>query len=213
VQPKNYTAWTKAFSRWVGQAERLEVLRHPALKVVSKPGESERDFRIRLQQEGRAARDAAMEAVRRKYAGRQAALAERVRRAEAAVGREQEQATQQKAQTALSFGATVIGALLGRKAVSTGTLGRATTAARGVGRSMKETSDVRRATENLEAIRAQVRELEDAVAAEAAAIAAEYELNVPLDRVTIAPKRGQVDVKFVALGWIAPKDRVSSSAG
>ena len=73
------------------------------------------------------------------------ALAERLRRAEQAVDREQQQASDQKLQTAVSMGATVLGALFGRKAVSIGTLGRATTAARGVGRTMKEDSDVKRA--------------------------------------------------------------------
>ena len=115
AQPKNYAAWSKSFGRWVGQTERLDVLRHPTLKTASAPGESERDFRIRLQLEGRAARDAAVEGVRRKYAGKQAALAERLRRAEAAVGREQEQASEQRTQTAVSFGATVLGALFGRE--------------------------------------------------------------------------------------------------
>ena len=33
---------------------------------------------------------------------------------------------------------TIVGALLARKAINAGTIGRATTAARGVGRSMKE---------------------------------------------------------------------------
>jgi hypothetical protein len=202
AQPKNYAAWSKAFSRWVAQTERLDVLRHPTLKSVSAPDESERDFRIRLQLEGRAARDAAVEGVRRKYAGKQAALAEKLRRAEAAVGREQEQASQQRTQTAVSFGATVLGALFGRKAVSTGTLGRATTAARGVGRSMKEAADVKRAAETVEAVRAQIRELEEQVAVDAAAIAAGFDVGSSLDRVVIAPKRGQVDVRFVALGWL-----------
>jgi hypothetical protein len=203
AQPRNYAAWTKAFARWVAQTERLEILRHPTLKIASQPDETERDFRIRVQIEGRAARDAAVESVRRKYAGRQAALAERLRRAEAAVTREQEQASQQKTQTAVSLGATLLGALFGRRAVSGGTLGRATTTARGVGRSMKEASDVKRAAETVEAVREQIRQLEDQVAADAAAIAADFDVSAPLERVVLAPKRGHVDVRFVALGWIA----------
>ena len=202
AQPKNYAAWSKSFSRWVGQTERLDVLCHPTLKTASAPGESERDFRIRLQLEGRVARDAAVEGVRRRYAGKQAALAERLRRAEAAVGREQEQASDQRTQTAVSFGATVLGALFGRKAVSTGTLGRATTAARGVGRSMKEAADVKRAAETVEAVRAQIHELDERVAVDVAAIAAGFDVGSSLERVVVAPKRGQVDVRFVALGWM-----------
>ena len=210
AQARNYAAWTKAFGRWLSQAERLEILRHPTLKVAAAPDETERDFRIRLQLEARSTRDDIVESTRRKYAAKQAALAERLRRAEAAVGREQEQATQQKAQTAVSMGATVLGMLFGRKAVSTGTLGRATTTARGVGRSMKEASDVKRAEETVEAVKAQIRDLEDQVAADVSAIGTGFDVNAPLERVVLTPKRGQVEVQFVALGWIPASERPAS---
>jgi hypothetical protein len=205
AQPRNYAGWSKDFGRFVAQTERLQVFRHPTLKSVSQAGESERDFRIRLQLEARAARDQAVDDVRRKYASKQATLTERLRRAEAAVGREQEQASQQRTQTAVSFGATVLGALFGRKAISTGTLGRATTAARGVSRSMKEAADVKRATETVEAIQAQLRGLEQQIESDVAESATGFDINAPLEAVAVAPKRGQIEVKFVALGWV-PED-------
>ena len=200
AQAKKYSAWQKAFARWLAQNERIELLRHPALGVAAKAGESERDFRIRLQHEGRAARDEAIEAVRRKYAPKQAALAERLRRAEQAVEREQQQASDQKVQTAVSMGATLLGALFGRKAVSVGTLGRATTAARGVGRTMKEASDVKRAAESVESVKAAVAALEGAARrghrrpSPRGSIRTSSSSAMPL-----APKRGQVEVQFVAL--------------
>jgi hypothetical protein len=210
-QPKNYAAWNKEFGRWLAQSERLQVFRHPTLKTTSRPGESERDFRIRLQLEARTARDRAVDDVRRKYGSKQAALTEKVRRAEAAIGREQEQASQQRTQTAVSFGATVLGALFGRKAISTGTLGRATTAARGVSRSMKEAADVKRATEAAEAVRAQLRELEEQIETDAAGIGAEFDANAALETVVLSPKRGQIDVRFVAVGWL-PADEAAARA-
>jgi len=198
---KNYAVWEKAFTRWLAQTEKIELLRHRGAKLSSNPGETERDFRIRLQDGSRAARDEAVDAVRRKYAAKQAALAERLRRAEAGVTRESEQASQQKIQTALSFGATIMGAFLGRKAVSASTLGRATTAARGVGRSMKESSDVKRASETAEAVRAQIAELDEQLREETQLVAANFDRPAELERVQLQPKRGQVLVHFVALGW------------
>jgi hypothetical protein len=198
---KNYPLWEKSFTRWLAQAEKIELLRHRESGLTSRPEETERDFRIRLQDASRIARDEAVEAVRRKYAAKQATLAERLRRAEAGVSRESEQASQQKLQTVVSLGATLMGALLGRRAVSTSTLGRATTAARGVGRTMKESADVKRASETVEAVRAQVLELEQQVREETQALAATFESPVALDRVTLLPKRGQVLVQVVALGW------------
>jgi hypothetical protein len=128
-------------------------------------------------------------------------MAERLRRAAAAVEREQQQASDSKMQTMVSMGATVLGALFGRKAVSMGTLGRATTTARGVGRSMKESSDVKRATESVESVKAAAARLEEQVAQDVARVAARFEIDVPLERIVLAPKRGQVEVQFVALAW------------
>jgi hypothetical protein len=207
LQPKNYAVWEKALSRWLMQSEKLELFRVPALKLVSRPDESERDFRVRLLDAVRASRDEAVDGVRKKYATKQAALQDRLRRAEAAVGRESEQASQQKLQTAVSMGATLLGAILGRKSVSTSTLGRATTTARGMGRSMKEAGDVKRAQEEVGTLRQQIADLDARVAEETAAIAAGYDANAPLDTTSIAPKRGQVTVQFVALGWV-PSDRL-----
>jgi hypothetical protein len=202
LQARNYTNWEKAFSRWLSQGQRIEVFRQPDLKLTSRAGESERDFKIRLQDTQRQARDAAVDSVRKKFAARQAQLAEKLRRAEAAVAREQDQASQQKLQTMVSAGATLFGALFGHKTISVGTLGRATTVARGVGRSMKETEDIKRAGENLEAVRTQVAELEEEIQRETKNIAQTFDSQVPLERVTLSPKRGQVAVLFVALGWM-----------
>jgi hypothetical protein len=198
---KNYAVWEKVFKQWLAQNERVEVLRHRDTDLTSRPDESEGDFKVRVQDAARASRDRAVEDVRRKYAARQAALAEKLRRAEATVSRETEQSSQQKLQAAVSIGATLMGALLGRKAINTGTLGRATTAARGVGRSIKEAGDIQRATESREAVQTQMKELDDHVREETQAIAATFERAPAFERATLLPKRGQVTVQLLALGW------------
>jgi hypothetical protein len=85
--------------------------------------------------------------------------------------------------------------------MTTGTLGRATTTARGVGRSMRESSDVKRAAESVESVRRAMEKLEGQIAADVSAVSARFDEEVPLDRVVIAPKRGQIEVLFVALAW------------
>jgi hypothetical protein len=207
AQPKQYAVWEKSLAQWLARSQKVELLRHRDSKLVSRPDESERDFRIRVGDALRSARDEAVDGIRRKFAAKHAALTERLRRAEGAVARESEQASHQKLQTVVSVGATLLGALLGRKAVSTGTLGRATTAARGVSRTMKEASDVTRASESADAVRQQIQELDEQIREETQALTAGLEAGTDLERVTVSPKRGQISVQFVALGWDPPRQQ------
>jgi len=157
---KSYGIWSRSFADWLFRNQKIELFKSPSLKTLSKPNESERDFRIRLQEASREERDQLVERLRQKYAPKIAALEERIRRAEQAIAREEEQAKQQKLQTAISFGTTLLGAFLGKKRVSVSTLGRATTAVRGVGRTMKESQDIDRAEETLAVLKNQLAEFE-----------------------------------------------------
>jgi hypothetical protein len=209
---KNYEVWTRGFSQWLARSRRLELLRSPATGIASAPGESERDFRIRLTAAAREARDGAVEHLRAKYASRVAALEDRIRRSEAAVAREKEQAAQQKIQTAVSMGATILGAVLGRRAATVGTVGRATTAARGMGRSMKEAQDVRRAEESAETLRAQLAELQARIEAEIAAVAAAGDAaREVLETIALQPKRANISVQLVGLAWVPGRPAASGN--
>ncbi len=200
---RNYAEWTRSFIAWVSAAESLDIYRSPSLKLVSHAGESEGDFRTRLQQAARERRDAEVARLRQQFAPKAAALQEKLRRAEQAVQKEEEQASAQKTQTAISFGTTVLGALFGRKTLSASTLGRATTAARGVGRASKEAHDVTRARENVGSVQAQIEELDAALQAEVAALEATYHpATEPLESISLKPKRTGIQVQLVALVWV-----------
>lgn len=202
AKPKNYDKWQKDFANWLYRGQRLELLKSPRLEQSSNPGESERDFRVRLQQHAREQRDAAVEKLRQKYAPKIAALEERRRRAEQAVERESEQASGQKMQTAISFGATLLSSFLGRKAVSLTTLGRATSAARGVGRSMKESQDVGRAQETVGAIDQQLAALDEQFKTETAALERTYDAETDaLETVTMKPTKANISVQLLSLAW------------
>ena len=201
---KNYAAWSKEFAKWLYQSQTLELLRSADAGVTANPGESERDFRIRLQGTVREQRDAATEAIRQRFAPKMAAIQERIRRAQQAVERETQQATAQKLQTGISVLATVLGAFGGRRKISASTIGRATTAARGVGRTMKESEDIKRAGETVEAMSGQLADLEQQVQAETQDVAARYDLTaLKLETVSLKPKKTQITIQLVALAWRA----------
>ena len=202
AKAKSCATWRKDFANWIYQNERLELMESPALDIASNPGESERDFRVRLQQIAREQRDQAVEKLRQKYAPKFAQLEERKRRAERAVAREAEQAKGQKMQTAISFGATLLSSFMGRKRMSMSTLGRATTAVRGVGRSMKESDDVGRAEENVTAVMQKLADLETEFKAETETLERSYDPQTEqLDTVSLKPTKANINVKLLTLVW------------
>ncbi len=198
---KSYDAWKKSFATWVHGSKKLELLRSADPPLVSQPGETEGQFRVRLQQAARESRDAAVDRLRQQYAPKIATLQERLRRAQAAQEREAGQASSAKLQTAISFGATLLGAFMGRKAASMATVGRATTAARGVGRSMKEAEDAKRAAESVASVQQQIDALEAELSEQTAGVEARM-TSGPLEPLTVAPKKTGIAVQLVALTWV-----------
>jgi hypothetical protein len=201
MDPKRYVDWRSDFEDWIVQSQRLKLFSAPTLKLLSEPGESERDFRIRSQQGMRELRDGAVETLRARFAPKVARLEEKKRKAQESLEKEQEQVGQQKLQTAVSVSATMLGAIMGRRMVSLSTLGRATTAARGVGRSMKEAEDVERAQNKLQEVETELAALNADLEREIAALDHTVNANAPLEVIEIKPKRGNVDIRLVALAW------------
>lgn len=199
---KRYPEWGSAFKEWVYRNKKLELWKSPSFGVVSEPGESERDFRIRLTQSAREKRDQQVERLRQKYAPKIAALQDRIRRADQAVDREKAQATQQKLSTAISFGATLLGALTGRKTITQSTLGRAATTARGAGRTLKESQDVARADDNVQAITKQLADLQALLDQETEAVKAGTDpLAESLEACEVRLKKTDISVSLVSLVW------------
>ena len=105
-------------------------------------------------------------------------------------------------QAAISVGASILGAFLGRKTISATNIGRATTAIRGAGRAIKESKDVGQAEENVSALQQQLAGLEAQFKMETDALAATTDpLNEKLETVSLKPTKANIAVKLVALAW------------
>ena len=199
---KSYAEWNKNFGGWLFRTQKVELFKSPSTKEVSKPGESERDFRVRLQQSGREQRDKGAESLRQKYAPKITTLQDRIRRAEQAKEKQQAESRSSQVQAAISVGASILGAFLGRKTISTSNIGRATTAIRGAGRAMKESQDVGQAEENVAALQQQLTDLEAQFKSESETLTAATDpLNEQLESIAIRPTKANIAVKLVTLAW------------
>jgi hypothetical protein len=202
-EAKSYATWSRDLGRWLADERPLRLLRSPRLAALSRPAESERDFRIRLRELARERRDGESERLRAEYAGKRARLADKLQRTQQAEERERGQAQAQMVQTAVSFGSVLLNAFLGRKRISAATLGRATTGARGVGRVMKERGDVDRAAETVAAVQSQITALEEELQTQLAAMSEEgAAAEEALEAVEVRAKKAGIDVRLVALAWV-----------
>jgi len=105
-------------------------------------------------------------------------------------------------QTVVSVGTTLLGAFLGRKALSSSTLSRASSAALRAGRSVEQQRDIGRAKETLEALQQQLKDLEAEFEAETQELASRIDpLTESLETVTIKPKKADITVDLVGLVW------------
>jgi hypothetical protein len=208
---KNYATWAKGLAEHLYRTRRYRLFRCPELDEVSQPGEDEREFRIRLSERAREERDMRCEALRDKYASRLQTLEDRVRRAEAKLEREKQEASSAKMQSMISLGATVLSAVLGRKRISSTTIGRASSAASRAGYASRQDKDVDRAEGDLETYRERLSELELELKEELEAIEQKLDVfGIEIEELELKPRRLDVDVRQVFLAWV-PHAR--SSAG
>jgi hypothetical protein len=202
-QAASYKMWRKDLATWLYRTQSLDLLESPQLKMSANPGETEGEFRVRLQLAAREQRDSAIDKLRESYGPKLQRIEESIRKAEQAVEREQEQAKGAKLQTAISLGATLLSAFTGRKKLSATTLGRATTAARGVSRSLDQAGDVDRAAESVEAKMQRKMDLAAEFEAEVAALQERLDASaLELTTRSVKPRKTDVDVALVGLAWL-----------
>jgi len=167
------------------------------LNETSRPGETEREFRIRLEQKAREQRDEQVEKLREKYASTVSRLDEKVRKAKMRLEEQQAQARSQKYQVAASIGESILGSFLGRKSSS-----RISKATRALERSKKESRDKESAEENLKAAQQERARLEEKFQSEVKNTETKINtLSENLERIQIAPSKVDITVRLVALLW------------
>jgi hypothetical protein len=199
----SYRSWESDFSAWAFRTQTMQLFKSDTYKATSNPGETEGEFRARLQLSARESRDALSDKLREKYSAKTATLQQQEMRAQQAVDREAEQSKNRKVQTAISLGATVLGAFLGRKAISSSTLGHATTTMRDVSRSMDEAGDVKRAEDTLAAVKQQHADLDAEFQSELDALEGKGDpATEQLQTVLMRPRKSDITVDSLGLVWM-----------
>ncbi len=210
-EPRAYAGWEKLFKNWLRQNETLTLHASKRFGLTSVAGESEGDFRIRLQDAASEKRDLEVQKLRKRYAGRTKALEDRLLRAEQAVEREQQQVSKKRLDTVVSAGNAILGALLGRKKLSSTTAGRIGTAIRTAGGVSRESADVERAGTDAAKIRADLEALNTELEQDIAALDTAYDAQADeLEKIVLRAKSTDIAVPVFGLAWL-PYARVAGN--
>jgi hypothetical protein len=203
TNPKTYAAQTKDFKRWLRQNETISIYKSKRFKLSSNSGETEGEFRARLQDAASEKRDLAIAKIRKRYATKVTTLENRLLRAQQSIEREKEQSTKKKLDTAISFGTAILGAVLGRKKLSSATASKIGTAIKTAGGARKEASDVARATATAKKVKADIDTLNKKLEEEIAELDTSFNAqDEALDEIVVRAKSTDVHVPLIGLVWM-----------
>ncbi len=200
---KAYTGWGRDYKRWLRQNETVTLYRSKRFKLTSAPAETEGDFRARLQDAASEKRDVAIAKIRKRYATKVTTLENRLMRAEQAIAVQKEQSSKKKLDTAISFGTAILGAVLGRKKLSSSTASKMGTAIKTAGSARKEAQDVERAKQTAEKVRADIAALNKQLEEEVADLDTSFDAQAEeLDEIVVRAKSTDIHVAVTGLAWL-----------
>ena len=194
-----YENLDKQFETHVYQNYQQPLWQNDLLKLNSIPGESERDFRVRLMQAAHERRDLEVERIKRSYATKLNTLEKQLNAAQQTVAKESDQYQQKMLDTAISVGSTLFDVFLGGRKSRSGV----SRSARSASKLSKEKRDIDRAKERMGIIESRIAELEKQLQEDVDNIAKKFDsIDVDLGQVNIRPKKSDILQRYFGLVWV-----------
>jgi hypothetical protein len=193
-------AYAKDFNDYLYREETLELYYHPTLQVNSRPGETERDFRVQLQQLAREKRDSEVERLREKYRKQLDRLEERLEKEQRELAEDEDEYRGRQREELISGAETLIGLLgiFGRKR-STGFSKAAT--------KRRLTSSAKARIEESKAqiarLQAEIEGMQRDMEKEAESITQKWTGSLDqVETLSVRPKRTDVRIDLAGLVWV-----------
>ncbi|WP_035610608.1 DUF87 domain-containing protein [Haloferula sp. BvORR071] len=197
----NYKQVQKDFADWLYRNQRADLFSCPSLKAYSQLGESEGEFRARLTQQAREARDAAVEKLRDAAQKKLSTLQGKLQTAEAGLARQKAESQGALVQAGASILGGLLGGLLGRKGGGGSLISKGTSA-------YKQHEDVNVAEDKVEGVQADIATIEKELQADIEELSRSYDPTaLQLETETLKPAKTNVTVDSVALLWLPYDER------
>lgn len=187
------------FANWVYRSQNLDLFQAPDFKLKSLAGESEGDFRARVQQKAREVRDEKIQKLDKDFQDAYRKLQEKIAQQEVKVAKEQDQAGRQRFDTYVSLGSTLLGALFGHKSSAIERAGTTMRRARRIGTEEEQVEHAKTqkasAEQDLDDLveqhKKQAEALQDMYAPE----------NLRIDKTSISPRKSDITLDRFYLVW------------
>jgi hypothetical protein len=203
MNAKNFDKWQKDLLTNIRQKKPLTLFQSKDFKLLSKPGESEGDFRSRIALASRENKDASVQKLRDKYGEKITSLQRKLADARERVVREQGQVRQQQLETVMNVGSALLGAFMGKKKISVTNVSRASSAVKSVGRVGKQQSDVAKANESAQSIQQQILDLETELQGEIEKLSGGVDATtLTVETVQVTAKSTDLSMKVYGLLWL-----------
>ena len=201
-----FTALNKELDDHLYRTSALVLRYNPATELYSEPGETEREFHLRVQQKARELRDEEVDELEDKYGDKIDRLEDRLRRAREKLAKEEAEAKRRQRDALISTGETVLSLFSGRRR-------SLSTAANKLGRISTSKMDVQAAEEDITEYQEEIKELEADLREETEAIVEHWETALEqFEDVRITPRRADVEITLFALAWV-PRWRIAYRIG
>jgi hypothetical protein len=198
----NFRSFEKQFKDYVYRHHPMTLYRSPLLKAYAPGGCTEIEARNHFKQSARESLDRRTEELRAKYAVKMKSLDAKIQSAQERVDRESQQYEQAKLSSAISFGASILGAFLGNKVASRTNVSKISTAARGAGRAAQQRGDVVRAEESLKQLAIEMQDLDAELKEELETLGREYRVeDWELETTAIPPRKSDLKVIQPMILW------------
>lgn len=199
---RSYTAVKEEFIQELASQQGLPVWKATAFGIYSQPGESEGDFRARLQHAAHERRDQVVAQVEKQYQKKIEDIENGLGKALAKLQEQQAQASAAKASALMSIGSSILSAFLGgRSGLFSSTRARTYT---GSGtRAWKEGMDVERSKEAVRKIEGTLQQAQQEQSEAKEKAAAQFDpMTTPLEPFFIKPLKKNIQVRTVGLVWL-----------
>ncbi len=202
TKPKSFNDWNKEYANYLYRESKVVLYQNKKSGLISNEGENEKDFRVRMDLSIRELRDKEIEKIKAKYGTKIKSLEEKIRKSEQKLQDEKAQYNQEKINTVISIGTTLLGAFLGRKTFSSTNANRAGSAISKASRTYKEKMDVNQVQDDIKSINIQIEGLNNQLNNDIQRISANYDPDkIKLEEIVVRPTKSGINVKSISLAW------------